>query len=128
MARADWRDPAKEQLWRRLLDQWQRSGLSGRAFCLRHGLSEPSFYAWRREIKRRERERFVAARRSQPQRRAAKGIAPSGAFVEIAADTSRSSAASIDLVLAGGRLLCVRRGFDAELLRQMLSVLEQPSC
>ena len=30
------RDPRKEQHWRRLLERWQSSGLSVRAFCERH--------------------------------------------------------------------------------------------
>jgi transposase-like protein len=42
------RDPTKEQFWRRMLGQCQRSGLSVRAFCQEHDLSEASFYAWRR--------------------------------------------------------------------------------
>ena len=54
MPKPERRDPAKEKHWRRLLRQWQRSGLTGRDFCAEHGLSEPSFYAWRREIARRD--------------------------------------------------------------------------
>ncbi len=45
-----WRDPAKERRWRRVVRDWQASGLSVRQFCRRQGLSEPSFYAWRREL------------------------------------------------------------------------------
>ena len=69
-------------------------------------------------------------RKQQAQRRTAAGadIAPAAAFVEIGVDTSRASAAALELVLGQGRLLRIGRGFDAELLRQLLSVLEQPSC
>src|SRR5215472_2526676 len=56
MPRREWRDPAKERRWRRLLQQWQRSGMTGRDFCAKHSLSEPSFYAWKREIARRDDE------------------------------------------------------------------------
>ena len=48
------RDPRKEQQWRRRLRQWQKSGLSVRAFCGLHGLSQANFYAWRREIQQRD--------------------------------------------------------------------------
>ncbi len=41
------RDTRKEQQWRRWIGQWQHSGLTIRAFCERHHLSQPSFYAWR---------------------------------------------------------------------------------
>ena len=48
MARQGKRDLAKERFWRRALRQWQRSGLSVRAYCAEHDLTEALFYAWRR--------------------------------------------------------------------------------
>ena len=45
---------SKEQWWRRQVRQWRSSGLSVRAFCAAQGLSEPSFYAWRRTLAQRE--------------------------------------------------------------------------
>jgi len=50
------RDVQLERLWRRRLRDWRQSGLSVRYFCRQHALSEPSFYSWRREIARRDRE------------------------------------------------------------------------
>ena len=47
------REPRKEQQWRHWLRLWQQSGLSVRAFCARHGLTQPSFYAWRRTLQQR---------------------------------------------------------------------------
>jgi len=55
--RPEWRDPAKERYWRRFLEQWRRSGLTGRDFCAQHHVSEHSFYGWKREIARRDHER-----------------------------------------------------------------------
>lgn len=40
----------KEQFWRLVLDEQAASGLSVRAFCRQEGISEPSYYAWRREL------------------------------------------------------------------------------
>lgn len=51
------RSVEKEQFWRLVLEEHQRSGLSVRRFCQREGVSEPSFYAWRREIRQRDAER-----------------------------------------------------------------------
>ena len=48
------RSISKEQFWRRMVRQWRGSGLSVRAFCEEHGLSEPSFYAWRRTLAARD--------------------------------------------------------------------------
>ena len=44
----------KEEFWRFVLAQWVESGLSAREFCRQEGLSEPSFYAWRRKIADRD--------------------------------------------------------------------------
>jgi hypothetical protein len=45
MAHGKPRDPRKEQQWRRWIYQWQRSGLTVRAFCLRPHPAIPSFHA-----------------------------------------------------------------------------------
>ena len=37
--------------WRQLIAQQRESGLSVRAFCEAHDLSEPGFYAWRRRLR-----------------------------------------------------------------------------
>src|SRR6476660_8236912 len=58
MPRPEWRNAVKEKRWRRLLQQWRRSGLTGRDFCAEHRLAEPSFYFWKREIARRDQERL----------------------------------------------------------------------
>jgi hypothetical protein len=42
MPRGNPGDPRKEQHWRQLIEQWQRSGLSVRAFCQRQHLAVPS--------------------------------------------------------------------------------------
>jgi hypothetical protein len=48
MAHGRPRDPRQEQHWRLCIRRWRHSGLTVRAFCDRHHLAEPSFYAWRR--------------------------------------------------------------------------------
>ena len=55
------RDPRKEQHWRQLIERWQHSGLSVRAFCQRHRLAVPSFYAWRRTLRQRDGRAHQAA-------------------------------------------------------------------
>ena len=50
----------KESFWRLVMEEFRTSGLSVRAFCAREGLSEPSFYAWRRKLQQRENQRPVA--------------------------------------------------------------------
>jgi transposase len=114
-------DHGKERRWLDLIRGWQGSRLSVRAFCRRHRLNEPTFYAWRRVLRERG---LIDVERSG----AAVPTATTPAFVEVAVDASASVPAGIDLVLAEGRLLRIRPGFDADLLRQLLGVLEEPSC
>ena len=52
------RDPVKERFWRRVLRQQDAGRLSVREVCERAcGLAESAFYAWRREIRRRDQQK-----------------------------------------------------------------------
>ncbi|MBV9123295.1 MAG: IS66 family insertion sequence element accessory protein TnpB [Planctomycetes bacterium] len=102
-------DPRKQQQWQRWIDQWQASGLTVRAFCARHRLAEPSFYAWRRQLR--------------PPQRLGAGFVP----VRVLADPEPAAEPVLEIVLAGGRRLRVPAGFDAATLRQVLAVLEEAS-
>ena len=65
-------DLEKEQVWRLRLEQQRKSGLNVRGFCRRESISEPSFYAWRRELKKRDAAKSSQARQeSQPVKLAA---------------------------------------------------------
>jgi hypothetical protein len=107
MAQIQGRGSRKEQQWRGWIRRQQESGLSVRAFCDLHDLAEPSFYGWRREIKRRD--------------------AAAGAFmpVSVVAEEQAVSPRCFEVVLVGGRTLRVAPGFDAATLRQLLAVLEE---
>jgi hypothetical protein len=107
MAQAQERDSRKAPQWRRWIQQWRESGLSVRAFCARHDLAEPSFYAWRRQIKHWDAAAFVPVR--------------------VAADEAPPSTDRFEVVLGGGRTLRVPPGFDAAALRQLVAVLEEVS-
>src|SRR5262249_52196871 len=110
MAHGKPRNPRKEQHWRRLIQLWKNSGLTVRAFCARHHLTQPSFYAWRRELKQRD---------------AATAFVP----VRVMTDDQPASSTPIEILLAGGRSVYVPPGFDPATLRQLLAVLqEEPPC
>jgi hypothetical protein len=128
MPKPERRDLAKERYWRRLLRRWKRSGQTGRDFCATHGLSEPSFYAWRREIAQRDQEPRSAtppATLPAPSRPSAHAALPTFVKVTIAAEVVP---APLEWVLAHGRCVRIATGFDADLLRELLRVLEEPSC
>ena len=107
MAQVQGRNSRKEQQWRLWIRRQQESGLSVRAFCNLHDLSEPSFYGWRREIQRRDAD--------------AAAFTP----VRVVADEAPTPACCFEVALVGGRTLRVAPGFDAATLRQLLTVLEE---
>jgi len=53
------RSAEKEEFWRLVVDEQRRCGLSIRRFCQQKAISEPSFYAWRKELQRRDAGRAV---------------------------------------------------------------------
>ena len=114
------RDPTKERYWRGLLFQWRGSGLSVHDFCAAQGVSVPSFYAWRREIRERDRE-------ASELRRGESSSDASPAFVKLTLDDV-TMPPSIEVIISERRRLLVRAGFDADLLRQLVRLLEEPSC
>jgi hypothetical protein len=101
------RDTRKEQQWRRWIGQWQHSGLTIRAFCERHHLSQPSFYAWRRAIQQRD------------------AVASTLVPVQFVPDDEPVAAGIVEVVLPGGPTLRVPPRFDAASLRQLLLVLRE---
>ena len=48
------RDLVRERQWRERVASWKSSGLTVRAFCRRHGLTEASFHFWKRELPARD--------------------------------------------------------------------------
>jgi hypothetical protein len=115
MAGRSERDVGKERFWRQVVEQWRRSGQKVRAFCAAHDLSEASFYGWRRTIDQRDE---AAAK-------------PNFVPVRVMVSTKAPAPAPLEIVLergGAGRVLRVPAGFDAATLRQLLAVLEEPSC
>ena len=47
--------------WRERIGRWRSSGLSVAEFCRREGISEPSFFAWRKRLAGRQTKspRFI---------------------------------------------------------------------
>lgn len=128
------RDLTKERHWRRMVRKWHSSGLSVREFCDWQALSEPCFYAWRRELAKRDRAATatvasggttVAGRT----RRNGSGLAPLPAFVpvRVVADGAvvesvrPSRPDGIEVQLPGGVRLLVPPGCDRALLRDLIA-------
>jgi transposase-like protein len=106
------RDPDKEKFWRRTLNEQAGSRQDVRGFCLAHGLTESSFYAWRRTIGERDRQ-------SSPR------TVKRPVFVELRPQQSVATSVEAPLeIVAGDRRLLIRSGCDRNLLREVLTALE----
>jgi len=95
---------ASEKKWQGLLREQQQSKLSVSAFCRKHGISDQSFYNWRRRLTENEPVRF--------------------ALVE-ASSSGTEPHAPLELILASGDRLRIAPGTDAVTLRAVLTVLRE---
>ena len=121
------RDPIKERRWRGHLAAWRRSGQSVRAYCAAQGLSEPSFYSWRRVLARPERRRGAKTAAGNGTASTA-GFTEGSPFVPVRLVEDTTPAAALEVVLRGGRVLRVAAGFSAQTLREVVAVLEGLPC
>jgi transposase-like protein len=102
--------------WRGIIKQHAGSGLPVKQFCRRNGVAESSFFAWKRRL------RSGAIRPTFIEAKVAGGLA---ANANAAGDPSSASVAGvIDVRLRGGRVVRVRRGFDSQLLAELVCTLE----
>ena len=113
------RDLKREQIWRRHLEQQRFGGVTVRAYGLANALRETSFFDWKKEIARRDREAVPSATAPAP---------PAPAFVPVAvidSPTHRTESA-IEIRLIGGHRVRVRSSCDRDLLADVLVMLRRP--
>ncbi len=94
----------KADEWAERIAAQQRSGMSVKQFCKEHGLTEYSFYAWRKRLLESGPVRFALVERS-------------------ARRQERTAEAMLELVLATGERLRIGAGVDIATLRTVLDVL-----
>ena len=98
--------------WRDRVDRQRSGGLSVAEFCHRHGLAQSSFFAWKRKL---------AVSSVTP-------VAPvAPAFIEARVVGTGAAVARTDRIqirLRGGRRLIAGRGFDRDLLAEVVAVVE----
>ena len=121
MAKGKSRDGSKEAFWRSMIERHRQSGLSIREFCRREKLSEPSFYAWRREIARRDAQSRIVPKR--PRRRRKASFVP----VRLATETAPSGG-RIEIELSRDRRIHLTSPIDRQALADVLAVLEGATC
>ena len=94
----------KADAWAERIAAQQRSGISVKRFCKELGLTEYSFYAWRKRLQKKEPVRFALVDRR-------------------AARQEPAMEAALELVLTTGERLRIGAGVDAATLRTVLEAL-----
>ena len=94
----------KADEWAERIAAQQRSGISVKQFCKQQGLTEYSFYAWRKRLQERGPVRFALVDRG-------------------ARRQERDAEAALELVLRTGERLRIGAGVDTATLRTVLDVL-----
>lgn len=98
------REGSRREFWRDLIHRQARSGQQVRAFCSEHGVTEQSFYGWKKRLS---------------------GEAPVS-FALVATDGwSGKQEAPLELDLGSGQRLRIPCGVDAATLRTVLAVLRE---
>lgn len=97
------RTATKNDQWRERIVEQERSGLTVKQFCKERGVTECSFYAWRKRLRKKEPVRFALVERAALRESVAEGC--------------------VELVLASGERLRIGSGVDGTTLRTVLEVL-----
>ncbi len=100
----------QQQFWQMVMETFKSSQLSIRQFCKQEGLSEPSFYSWRKKL----------AKDNEPLKNEQKDTS-SSAFIEVA--MPRNESVALELVLSSGNTLRINSCTDSQTLTMVLSAL-----
>ena len=107
-----------EAKWRAVDAEQRTSGLSVKAFCVARGASAASLFAWRRRLRPAGTNKALA-----PTPVSVVEVRPTP--VAGLAPTRQDEGPPVELELRDGRrVLVLRRGFDTQLLLEVLAVLE----
>lgn len=94
---------ARSERWRERIAQQEHSGVSVQDFCKQQGLTEQSFYAWRKRLRNEQPVRF--------------------AVVETGSVQQGGTDPGLELILPRGERLRISAGVDATVLRTVLEAL-----
>ena len=93
----------KPEYWRKLIAEQEGGGQKVRPFCRERGITEPSFYSWRKRLRKRESVQF--------------------ALLETRPTHTGSTTSALELVLTSGERLRIDNQVDAATLRMVLEIV-----
>jgi hypothetical protein len=109
MSKAEKSNTDQHQFWQMVLETFKSSGLSVRQFCSQEGLSEPSFYAWRKRLTKPQTSDIEKEEQPEP-------------FIQVSMPSAKSG---LELILASGHTLLIHSDVDSQVLTGVLSALKQ---
>ena len=110
MSRVKKADTDQQQFWQMAIETWQSSGLSIRQFCKQEGLSEPSFYLWRKKLTQVDESDADKEAVCQPE-----------PFIQVSLPTEKHG--GLELVLSSGNTLRISSPADTQTLTTVLLAL-----
>jgi transposase-like protein len=90
--------------WREQVAQQERSGLTVKQYWETHGITEQSFYVWRKRLRKEPTLRFALVETTPPE-------------PELASD------AGLELIFSQGERVRISRGADLAVLRRVVEAL-----
>jgi transposase-like protein len=94
---------SKSKYWSKLIAEQEAGGQRVRPFCRERGIGEPTFYYWRKRLRKSEPVRF--------------------ALLETTSADTSSTVPSLELVLRNGERLLIGHEVDAATLRMVLEAV-----
>jgi hypothetical protein len=94
---------SKREYWRKLIAEQEGGGQKVRPFCRESGITEPSFYYWRKRLRKCEPVRF--------------------ALLEPRPADTGGTISALELVLTSGERLRIGKEVDAATLRMVLEAV-----
>ncbi len=101
----------RRQFWQMVIETWQDSGMPISKFCKAEGLSQWSFYNWRKRLSGHNAQQNRQADSNSP------------AFIELT--MPRNNHAALELVLRSGNSLRIAPAADKKTLSNVIAVLHQ---
>jgi hypothetical protein len=93
----------RSEYWRDLIKEQERSGMTVQAFCAEGGLTEASFYHWRKQLRNNAPVSFALVEHNR----------------------GNKARMPVEVTLASGDRVQVAPGTDAATLRMVLAVLRE---
>jgi hypothetical protein len=98
------RTTSRIDYWREQVAQQERSEVPVKQFCEMHGITEQSFYMWRKRLRKEPSLRFALVQTTT-------------------GEQEMAGAASLELIFSKGERLRIGPGSDLVLLRRVVEVL-----